>query len=103
LWADKKWPAQRAQVKSSAADEKWNTPAAFDLFDLCGGLTRPFDRGVVDRRRNKIDQVMRYAFAFFAWNFRGCDLNLLVDLNGVAVDDLAVALERDFDPERAFT
>ena len=41
-------------------------------------------------------------FAFFEWNFRSCYLNLLVNLDRVAVDDLAVQLERYFDPERAF-
>jgi len=42
------------------------------------------------------------AFAFLEGDFRGRDLDLLVDLNGVAVDDLAVECQRDFDRERAF-
>jgi hypothetical protein len=102
LWADKERSPQRAEVKSGPADEQWNTATAFDLFNLARGFTRPLDRGVVERRRNKIDQVVRYAFPFFEWNFRCSYLNFLVNLNGVAIDNLAVELERHLDPERAF-
>ena len=45
---------------------------------------------------------MRHAFAFREWHLRSGDLYLLVNLDGVAVDDLAVEVERDFDTERAF-
>ena len=35
-------------------------------------------------------------------HFSGGDLNLLIDLDRVAVDDFAVELESDFDSECAF-
>jgi hypothetical protein len=44
---------------------------------------------------------MRNAFALFERNFGCGDPDLFVDLYGVAVDDLTVELERDFDPEGA--
>ena len=47
--------------------------------------------------------LMRNAFAFFEWDLGGCDLDFLVDLDRVAVDDLAVELECDFDSECAFS
>jgi hypothetical protein len=45
---------------------------------------------------------MRNAFALFKRDFGGSDPDLLVDLYGVAVDDLAVELKGDFDSESAF-
>ena len=45
--------------------------------------------------------MMRYAFAFREWDFGGCKLDVLVNLNGIAVDDLAVEFECDLDTERA--
>lgn len=45
--------------------------------------------------------MMQYAFAFGEWNLRGCDFDFLVNLNGVAVDDLAVEFECDLNTERA--
>jgi hypothetical protein len=58
--------------------------------------------GVVDLRRDEVDQVMRNAFALFERDFGCGDLDLFVDLYGVAVDDLAVERERYFDSECAF-
>ena len=103
LWADEERAAQRAQIKSGAANEEWNTGAAFNLFNFFSGFAGPLDRGVVDRRRNKVDQVVRYAFAFLKRDFRSCYLYFLINLNGVAVDDLAIECERNFDPERTFS
>ena len=93
--------AQRAQVETRAADEQWNAAAVFDLFDLFCCFAGPFAGGVIDIRRDEIDQVMRDAFAFVERNFRCGYLDLLVDLDRVAVDDLAVELQRDFNSESA--
>ena len=41
--------------------------------------------------------------AFGGWNFRGGNLDPLVNLNRIAVDDFAVELEGKFDGERAFS
>src|SRR5689334_8695729 len=46
--------------------------------------------------------MVRHAFAFGYWNFGGRDLDILIDLDRVAIDDLAVEGEGDFDSERAF-
>ena len=101
-WAYEEWLADGAEVETGAADEEWNTAAAFDLFDLVCSFASPFAGGVVDVRRDKIDQVMRDAFAFLEWDFRGGYLDLFIDLDRITVDDLAVEVQGDFDSESAF-
>ena len=69
---------------------------------FCRRFAGPFTGGVVDVRRDEIDQVMRDAFALFERDFGGGDLDLFVDLDRITVDDFAVEFEGDFDSERAF-
>jgi hypothetical protein len=94
--------SERSQVKTSAADEQRHTATTLDFVDLYCSFTRPFDGGVIDVRRDKVDQVMWDAFTFFERDFGGGDLDLLINLDRVAVDYLAVDLQGDFDTERAF-
>ena len=94
--------SQCSQVKTSATDEQRHASATLDFVDLYRSFTRPFDGGVVDVRRDKVDQVMWDAFTFFERDFSGGDLDLLINLDRVAVDYLAVDLQGDFDTERAF-
>ena len=101
-WTSKQWLPQRTQIKTCAANEQRYATATFDLVDLLRRFTGPFAGGVVDVWRDEINQVMRDAFAFVEWHFSGGDLNLFIDLDGIAVDDLAVELEGDFDSECAF-
>src|SRR5690349_19460766 len=89
-WTYKKRLSQRAQVETCAADEQRHTTAAFDFLDLLRRLASPFAGGVVDVRRDEVDQVMRDALALVERHFGSGDLNLFVDLDGIAVDDLAV-------------
>ena len=89
-WTSKQWLPQRTKIETGATDEQRYATTAFDFLDLLCCFTSPFARGVVDVRRDKVDQVMRYAFAFVERNFGGSDLYFLVDLDGVAVNDLAV-------------
>jgi hypothetical protein len=44
---------------------------------------------------------MRNASPFLDGNFCGRDLNVLINLDGIAVDNLAVQLQSNFNPERA--
>jgi hypothetical protein len=46
--------------------------------------------------------VMRNSFALLERDFGCGDLDLFIDLYGVAVDDLAVELKGNFDSEGAF-
>ena len=101
-WTSKKGLSERSQVETCAADEQRHTSTAFDFLDLLRRFAGPFAGGVVDVRRDEIDQMMRGAFALFERHFSGGDLDLFVDLDGVAVNDFAVELESDFDPECAF-
>src|SRR5829696_5400417 len=87
-WTYEQWLPQRTQIETCTADEQWHATAAFDLFDLLCSFARPFAGRVVDVWRDEIDQVMRNAFAFVEWHFSGGDLDLVIDLDGVAVDDL---------------
>src|SRR5581483_3205422 len=43
--------------------------------------------------------MMRDTAALFEWNFRCGNLNLLIDLNGIAVDDFAVEMQRNLNSE----
>ena len=47
--------------------------------------------------------MVRNAFTFFKGNLRRSDLNALVDLHRIAVDDLAIELQSDFNSERTLT
>jgi hypothetical protein len=99
---DEEGLTQCTQVETGAADEEWDTATVFDLFDFLSGFARPFTGGVIDVWRNKIDQVMGDALALFQRDFGRGDLDLLIDLDRITVDDLAVKLEGDFDSECAF-
>src|SRR5688500_17820907 len=101
-WTRKKWLPQGAQIETRSPYKQRNTSAAFDFIDLLCRFARPFAGGVVDVRRDEIDQMMWDAFALLERHFGGGNLDLFVDLDGVAVDDFAVELEGDFDPECAF-
>lgn len=101
-WTGEKRSSQRSQIETGAADEQRYATTAFDFLDLLCRFASPFAGGVVDVRRDEINQVVRDAFALVERHLGGSDLDLFVDLDGVAVDDLAVELEGDFDSESAF-
>src|SRR5687768_10562822 len=80
-WTHEERLPERSQVKAGAADEQRHAAATLDFFDLDCSFTCPFDGGVVDVRRDKVDQMMRDAFPFFERHFRGGDLNFFVNLD----------------------
>src|SRR5688572_10380620 len=89
-WTSKQWLPQGTQIESCPADEHRHTTATLDFLDLLCRFAGPFAGGVVDFWRDEVDQVMRDALALVEWHFSGGDLDLFIDLDGVAVDDLAV-------------
>ena len=46
---------------------------------------------------------MRYASAFGVWNFCGGDLNALVNLDRIAINDLTIELQGEFDCQGTFS
>jgi hypothetical protein len=94
LWTGKKRITPGAKIESGATDEYWYQTTAFNVLDLCDRFARPLTSSVVYFRRDKINQVMRNAFPFFERNFGSGDLNSLVNLHGVAVNDLATQTQR---------
>ena len=93
--------AQRAQVKARAADEKSICAARFNLFNLPRRIARPLACGVVPLRRRKINQVMRDAAPLIHRHFRRRNPDALIDLHGIAIDNLAAEAQRKLNPERA--
>src|SRR2546421_3631034 len=77
----KEWLAQRAQIKTGAADQDGLLITRFNLLNLLNCRARPISRRKSFARRNEIDQVVRNATPLFYWNFRGGNLYLLIDLD----------------------
>ena len=94
---------ERSQVKTGAADEYRDATTAFNLFDLIRRLACPLAGGVVDVGRNKVDQMVGNSLALLEGHFSGRDLDLLIDLDRIAIDNLAVDFEGNFNPESAFS
>src|SRR6266851_164162 len=92
---------QGSQVKAGATHQENALMARFDLFNLFRGGARPIRSREIDLRRNEIYQVVGNAIAFWQWNLRGRDLDLLIDLNRVAVDDLSTQTQGQLDSQRA--
>ena len=103
LRAGKEGIAPGPEIESCTADENWYQPATFNVDDPGCRFPRPLTRGVVYFRGNVVDQVMRDAFPFFDRNLSRRYLNAPIDLNRVAVNDLAAQLQRQFNAQRAFT
>ena len=89
-WTDEERLSQRSQIETRSPHKQRNTTAAFDFFDPLCRFAGPFARRVVDVRGDEIDQMMRDALALVERYLSGGDLDFFVDLDGVAVDDLAV-------------
>ena len=94
--------SQGSQIETGATDEQRYATAPFDLLDLQCRFAGPFAGGVVNLRRDEVDQVVRDALALVERHFGSSDLDLFVDLEGVAVNDFAIEFEGDFDSECAF-
>src|SRR5688572_26698206 len=91
-----------AEIESCSTHEYRHGPTALNVLDLCYRFARPLARGVVYFGGHKINQVMRDTLAFCHGNLGGGDFNSLVNLNRVAVDDLATQMERHLDAQCAF-
>jgi len=76
-------------------------PARFDFIDRFDCSARPVGRGECLMWGDKIDQMMRNATTLIERNLRGGDFNLLINLDGIAVDDLAAEMQGYFDPQVA--
>src|SRR5258708_24979058 len=94
-WAVKEWLAQRAEVETRAANQQSRTAATFDLFDLFNCGPGPVRGCKIHPRGDEIDQMMRHAATLFERHLGRGYLNSLINLHGIAVDDLAAdALRR---------
>src|SRR5215813_9660090 len=80
---------QSSQIKPGAADQNRPLPSRFDVGDYSLRLFGPGHGGEVDRRLDDVDQVMRDAATLFHRDFGRGYVEAAVDLNGIAVDDLA--------------
>ena len=67
-------------------------PRSLYVFDRCGRFASPVAGGVIDFRRNKVNQVMGNATTFGERDFGSRDFNSAVNLNRIAIDNLAVEL-----------
>src|SRR5664279_3294568 len=94
--------SQRSQVKSRSPDQDRHTAAQLDLNDLFSRIASPIDRCVNNTRIDVIDQMMRHAALFVLGRFGGCDAYALIDLDGIAINDLAADMQCKFDTERRF-
>src|SRR5712664_2132590 len=101
-WAVKEWLAQRAEVETRAANQQSRTAATFDLFDLFNCGPGPVRGCKIHPRGDEIDQVMRHAATLFQRHFRRGYLNVLIDLDGVTVDDLTADALRHGDSQLTF-
>jgi len=99
--ARKEWLAQRAQVEARAADEQGRVAAPLYLVNRAQRVVRPVGGCVVHFRRHEVNQVVRHAAPLCGGDFGRGDLDLAVDLDGVAVDDLAARAQRERDAELA--
>src|SRR5689334_18087967 len=93
--------AQGTQVEARAADEERRAAARFYLFNLRERVARPVGGGVVALGRDEVDEVMRDSTSLRGRDFRRGDLDLPVDLDGVAVDDLSIKTQGERDAEVA--
>jgi hypothetical protein len=101
LWAGKEWIAQGAEVESRASHQYWHLATALNLINLGCGLSRPLPSRVVDCGRHKVDEVVRNTFASLDRNFGGRYLYILVNLDRVAVYNLAAEMQSDLNSQGA--
>ena len=76
--------------------------ARFDLLDSSRGDASVITSGEVLGRLDYIDQVMGHSAAFGERDFCCCDGYSTIDLNGIQIDDLAVARQSQLDAQLAF-
>jgi hypothetical protein len=101
--ADKEGMTKGAQVKARPADKKDHVSASFNLINLCKRVARPVASRIVDFRRHEINQMVPNASPHVKWNFSRSNINLPIDLNGIAVDDLASEAQGERYAQIAFT
>src|SRR6267143_6876333 len=98
-WAVKEWLAQCAEVETRAANQQCRTATLFYLFDLFNCGSGPVRGRKIHQRGGEIDQVMRHAATLFQRHLGRGYLNALIDLHGIAVDDLAADALSEFNSQ----
>ena len=99
--ARKKRLPQGAQIKAGATDKDREVTASFDFGNCLDCRTRPIGRGESHLRRNKVDEMMWNAATLIERDFRSRNFNLLINLDGIAVDDLAAEAQSYFNSQSA--
>ena len=94
--------SKRSQIETCTADKYRYTTSRFDLADLFAGVPRPVSGRVIHVRVDVPDQMMRHAAPFLFARLGRRDLYFLVDLDRIAIDDLAPNVQRQVDAERRF-
>src|ERR1044072_5290075 len=99
----KKRLPQSAKIEAGSADKYRDATTRFNLFDRSYCRARPVGRSERHGGRNKIDQMVRNSATLLNGNLGGSNFDLLIDLDGIAVDDFSAQPQRDLDPQRAFS
>jgi len=99
----KEWLAQSSQVKAGTTDQEHDVAARFDLFNLFASRSGPVSSSEINLWRNEVQQVMWNSAPFGDGHFCSRDLNVLIDLNRIAVDDLATQAQGEFNAQLAFS
>lgn len=93
---------ERAKIKPSASNEECLPVSRFNFRNCLTGTSRPLDRGEVYGWFNDIDEVMRNPLLFVGRNLCSCNVDPTIDLDGIAIHDLAVKGPRQEDSQLAF-
>src|SRR6266481_9766291 len=78
-------------------------PTGFYLGDLLSRGSRPVSRCKIHQWRDKVDQMMWHAAPLCQWRLCRRYLNALIDLDRVAVNNLAADAPRQLDPQLALS
>jgi hypothetical protein len=94
---------QCAQIESRSADKYCRITTSFHFFDGLARETSVVARGEVFYRLDNVYQVMGHAVALRFRDLGGGDVDTPVNLNGIQINDLAVACQGQPDAKVALT
>src|SRR5258708_24795109 len=101
--AIKKRQAQGAQIEAGATNEQSRMTTTFNLSDLFNCSPRPISSCEIYQWRDEVDQMMRYATTLCEGHLCRRYLNAMIDLDRVAVNDLAADASRKLDSQLALS
>src|SRR4051812_26564874 len=89
------WPAEKPfrespQIQACAPNQNWQFATSGDLAQHNPSFTLIVACAIAFVRLTDVDHVMRYPRAFLHAGFCRPNIEMLVDLNGIVADDLAI-------------